>query len=252
MKRIILPPPLPETGTRFSPDPSQIHHLKNVRRVHDGEDLEILDGVGGLARGKVHILKGDLHIQVVEELEITRESPTKICLAMAIPSHRKTIDLLLPALVQLGVWQIRIVETKYGGRLKGSKEKILQRTQKIAGESLKQCGRLVIPHIVLGDGFEQTCTTMERELEKNLIFHPLHEDGESSGEDAQSGPLPGGLGIFVGPEGGFSPQEVEFARGKGFKICDLGPRVLRMETAVVGICFWAQTAFGDLGASISI
>lgn len=262
MKRIIVSSPLPPVGSRFSPDRQETHHLKNVRRVRHGERIEVLDGMGGLVLGAVHLKANTLQIEVLESVSARRESPLCVHLALAVPTHRKTLDQLLPAVVQLGVTRLWLVETRYSGRWAEGADKRIQRWNQIALEALKQSGRLVPPEILMSRDVDEVCAAMDGQLELNIIFHPdlpnpsqttdeaTPRCGRSTGSLPSGGAPPDGLGIMIGPEGGFTEAEVEAARSWGFWVSYLGPRMLRTETAVVGACFWAQAAFGDLGGGV--
>lgn len=241
MKRVLVRE-IPEVGTVFQPDTEEAHHLLRVRRIQSGETVEILDGRGGLSRGRVALAdKRILEIEVVEPLPDPRESTLRLELAVAVPVQISTFDALLPALVQLGIDRINLVATDYSGRLKKDPIRYFERLRIIALQALKQCGRTRCPDIEFAGDLGALCDRFSADNEANIVFHPGPRDA-----------LPevslSSLGLLVGPEGGFSDDEVALARSNRFRRCGLGPRILRTETAVVGACFWAQARFGDLMA----
>lgn len=112
-----------------------------------------------------------------------------------------------------------------------SLEKKVLRWQRIAEEAAKQSGRGIIPEIgVLEDLAQAIDTALKTDLP---LF--LYETGERvSLKDALSGA--GDLGscaLITGPEGGFEPFEAQLAQAAGLKLCAMGPRILRCETAPV-------------------
>lgn len=121
-----------------------------------------------------------------------------------------------------------------------------RRWQTIAHESLKQCGRSQIPRLEPATPFK-ALVAMTPGHDLNIIFH--------GGEVAKK-PLRRMTGsrdvrkvlALIGPEGGFTPDEVKMAVQGGFACISLGPRILKADTAVVAACAMLQYAFGDGGA----
>jgi len=234
----VLVDALPEPGGELTPGADECHHLLRVRRIKVDDHVELLDGRGGRAAATViGLTRRDVELRVDDNQSADRESALHLEIAVAIPSQLSSFDSLLPALVQLGVDQIYLVPTRYSGRIK--KESYLSRLQNIALQSLKQNGRLQIPAIERAPNWQQLCETMQAGNQHNIILHPSatpHQDPT----ETQS------LGLLIGPEGGFSEEEIELAVDHGMGVRALGPRILKLETAVVGACFWAQLAYGDL------
>ena len=262
MKRIWVEAIAPQ-GSWVDPDPQEMHHLIRVRRVSEGETVELIDGAGGLAQGLVHLLgKQRLRIKVTERLEQERESRLHLDLVLAIPSHAATIDLVLPGLVQLGVRRIFLTPTAYSGHLKKDRGKYLSRLRQIGIQALKQSGRLVLPTIHLDSAWDDLCGHMAQTNQVNILFHPRPGFSQNHGSPAHGSPAQGSpaqgspardlpaqpstMGIFIGPEGGFTEDEVSRAEGAGICVRGLGSRILKLETAAIGACFWAQKQFGDL------
>jgi len=238
MKRMLLTS-IPEVGVRVRPDSGESHHLLKVRRAKAGEILEVMDGKGGLARAQLLVEGREVALRIVERLEEVRESPLCLTLGLAIPSQASVFDTALPGLVQLGVNRIMLAPTDFGGRLKKGGDRYAERLHTICVQSLKQCGRTRIPEILFLSDWATLCQEMMGGNDGVVLFHPMKERVELKAK-------PVNLGMLIGPEGGFSPEEVDHARSQGIEIQGLGPRILKMETAMVGACFWAQRAYGDL------
>ena len=122
----------------------------------------------------------------------------------------------------------------------------LRRWQKIVQESFKQCGRSILPKISPPVSFEEVLALGQACTLKYIFW------------ENESRPLPQKLGmrppktgyriiIVLGPEGGFTRQEVEKAKGCSFEVIGLGPRILRAETATLAACTLMQYLYGDLG-----
>ncbi len=237
MKRILVDA-IPAVGSTFAPPEEERHHLQDVRRVREGGVLELLDGRGGLARATVVAVgRHSLSLEVTEHLNEQRESPLQLALVLAIPSQLSTVDDLLPGLVQLGLNRLTLVPTAWGGRLKKDGDKYLRRLQTIAANALKQCGSTRLPELDLIDSWQALLKRDRQHLE--LLFHPTD----------QKVTLPmqlGSVGLWIGPEGGFTPEEVAEAQAAGIQTRSLGPRILKLETAALATATWAQHQWGDL------
>lgn len=238
MKRVLLPT-IPAEGETIQPPEQERRHLQNVRRVSVGEQIEVLDGKGSLAIAEIcGLARNSLQLRILEHRKEERESPLHLELAVAIPSHLATFDDMLPSLVQLGVTQLYLVPTQWGGRLK--KAKYAQRLNTIAQQALKQCGRLQAPSLDFPTDWATLCEHMARVNPHNTVYHPNKPGGVPAQHEHR-------LGLLIGPEAGFTEVEVEQAMEHGMQVCGLGPRILKMETAAIGACYLAQFNNGDLG-----
>ena len=239
MKRVLVDQLAP-VGALLEPDSEECHHLIRVRRIKPGEMLEILDGHGGLALGEVTTVnRNQVVLRVTETLEARRESPLQLTVAAAIPSQLNTFDSVLPGLVQMGVTRFYLVPTAFGGRMKKSPERYVPRLETIIRQSLKQCGRTTAPSLTLLKDWPTLCTRLAEENEANVVFHPVEDKTEVATGCTR-------LSLLIGPEGGFSDEEVALAKEQGFVIRGLGPRILKMETALIACTSWAQSQYGDL------
>ena len=122
----------------------------------------------------------------------------------------------------------------------------LQRWQKIAQESFKQCGRSILPEISPPVSFEEVLA-LGQACTLKYIFWENESQVLLQKSDIRL-PKPGyRIIIVLGPEGGFTPQEIEKAKDRGFEVAGLGPRILRAETATLAACTLMQYLYGDLG-----
>ena len=221
---------------------SEHHHLTNVRRVVKDAGLEVLDGKGGLARANIlECSRKRTVLKITERLSEARESPLALHLGLALPHQKSTLEEMLPALVQLGVTHLHLVETKFSGRVKGAVGKFMDRLSHIGLQALKQCGRLHLPVLNQPDTFDRVAEALIALSDRAIIFHP--DPGGSPQKQALE--KVSRLAMLVGPEGGFEEDEWRQAVAMKWESMGLGPRVLRMETAAIGACFWAQSKYGD-------
>jgi 16S rRNA (uracil1498-N3)-methyltransferase len=204
----------------------ELHHAR-VLRLRDGEEVEVFDGRGAIAIARFD--DGVLH--VIDRVE-SRESPLAIDLAMAI-IHLDKFELVLQKATELGVRSIIPLVTERvelrPERYRGKAE----RWEKIVFEAVKQSGRGVIPRVEAPETFEDA---MRRE--NKILF-----DADASPTTAQ--PLTHAT-LLIGPEGGWSEDELALARAHDCTIERLGPRRLRAETAAIAACVLVAARWGDL------
>ncbi len=115
-----------------------------------------------------------------------------------------------------------------------------QRWQQIALAAAKQCGRSVAPAIATPVEF---AAVLDAPAAARILFA---EDGSGGDLAAVSAGSAGPLLAIVGAEGGFTAGELAAARAAGCHIVDLGPRILRADTAAVVVVALCQTRWGDL------
>jgi 16S rRNA (uracil1498-N3)-methyltransferase len=210
---------VPAIGATIAIRGEEFHHAVHVVRVRTGEPVEIFDGRGSAAAGTIESIASDhVVVQTIAPID-SREPGVDITLAMAIIQLDR-FELVLQKATELGVRTIVPIETerveirpeRYRGKM--------ERWQKIAFEATKQSGRAVIPTIEPPAQF------------RDVVARP----GTKILFDANAEPSPAGSGpltLFIGPEGGWSEQELALAREHGAAIQRLGPRRLRAETAAI-------------------
>lgn len=236
--------PLPRVGADLVLEAGESHHLAGVLRSEVGERIELIDGAGGLALAEITACrKKRVAVRILEKPVISRESPLHLELVLAIPHQLSTVDQLLPGLVQLGVDRIWLATCAYSGRIKKDGERYLARLHEIALQALKQSGRLVPPNIELAPNWDGLCRDLKNRLDRIILFHPGYPRMGAGMSPTENG---GSLALMIGAEGGFSRDEVATAAACGIQIHGLGPRILKLETAAIGACYWAQQQLGDL------
>lgn len=125
-----------------------------------------------------------------------------------------------------------------------------ERWQRMVREAAEQCGRSVLPEVLPGRDLDEALS-----VEADLRLLPWEEEGGLSLAAALRAARPALEGVerptvavFIGPEGGFSAEEVELARRAGAQVVTLGRRILRSETAGVVAAALVLYELGELGA----
>lgn len=195
-------------------------HIGRVLRMAPGDEVTVCDKEGTDYYCKIEkITKEDVTLSVIKSEACPAELDLKITLYQCIPKAGK-MDSIIQKATELGAFEIVPVLSE---RCVAKGEKA-ERWQKIAYEAAKQCKRGVIPKVRNTLTFSEA---IEELKEKELAFMPYEEarDGKITYSGEKS------AGFIIGPEGGFSPVEVKKASDAGIKICTLGKRILRTETA---------------------
>ena len=227
---------------------AEAHHLRDVLRLKPGDRLKLFDGTGYEYDAVIQALSASkAELVIAGKRRVTTESPLHLVVAQAFLKEKK-MDKILPPLCELGMTQWipffseRSVPCPDEKRLAGR----MERWEKIVRASFKQCGRSMLPKLTAPVSFGEMLK-LGQHCELKYIFWE-----EQSPANPQKGlgaphPVVSGIMIVLGPEGGFSRQEVEKANRCGFETAGLGPRILRAETATVAVCALAQYLFGDMG-----
>jgi len=229
------------------------HHIEHVLRLRAGEELELIDGVGGGWLGAiVETGMGTVRVRITGRLGPPAESSLNLSLALAF-SRADRMDLVLRQATEIGVNRFiafRSRRSQYGltGRPAGKR---LERWQRIAREAVCQCGRLNVPEMdILSDIRELLAKIEQWERSGNLLRILAFERGDGKGivDLHRAFPQCTEVMVAVGPEGGWSSEEAELLTRNGFHAVHLGPRILRLETAAAIVLSSVQLLWGDLGA----
>lgn len=167
------------------------------------------------------------------------ESPLKITLALGI-ARGERMDFALQKATELGVQEIvPLLTERTVVRLDSNRlEKRMAHWRGVVISACEQCGRNRLPEIHPPKPFaiwlRESCGGM-------ILFDP---EGKPLSELHPPGA--GALTLLIGPEGGLTPEEREGALKRGFQNTVLGPRILRVETAVVAGITAVQLLWGDL------
>ena len=225
---------------------SEARHMKNVLRLKPGDKIRVFDGEGVEYDASIHRFFSDrVEIKVTRKFPGTKESPVQIGVAQALLKEKK-MDRLLRHLCELGVtrWIPFISERSVPRPSEKRLSARSQRWNKIVQESCKQCQRSKLPEIIKILTFEDVLD-YGSSCDLQIVFYENESATLKSLMPQHSAPRD--ILLILGPEGGFSEQEIENARAAGCVIAGLGSRILRAETAAIAACTLTQFLYGDMG-----
>ena len=221
----------------------QAHYALTVLRLKPGHPLQVFDGQGQQAEAELQVIsKREAQIILGEISRPNTESPLNTLLLQGI-SRGERMDYSLQKAVELGVSAIQPVFTeRCEVKLDDSKaEKRRQQWQAIVISACEQSGRCVVPEVkpltTLDDWFKQNPQV------PGLVLDPY---AQHNLKDLPKPDFSQPLALLIGPEGGLSEQEVATAVSHKFTAIQLGPRILRTETAAPTILSILQAQWGDL------
>lgn len=233
----------PNDGERAVITGEDAKHISAVLRMKKGDLAVICDNGGNDFLCRITVSEKDFtELEVLEHRKNEAEADVNITLFQCLPKGDK-MDFIVQKATELGA--IRIVPTlskRCVSRpdLKSTAKKI-QRWQKIAEEAAKQSGRGKIPQISPLTDF----ATAAKEYGKKGLGILFYECGGESLNKLIYADIKE-IGIFVGSEGGFEPEEAELATSCGICAATLGKRILRCETAPVAALALLMNLTGNM------
>lgn len=211
-------------------------HILSVMRMSTGDEIVVCDGKNHDFLCRIaETGKGFLEAEIVERHLCETEAETEITLFQGLPKSDK-MEFIIQKCVEIGVKRIvpvsterAVVKIEKGGK----EEKKLERWRKIAEAAAKQSGRGIIPDISGVISFSEA--VKEASFLENAII-PYENEKETGIKDFIKKAKKGSVGIFIGPEGGLSENEIKTAVENGIVPVTLGKRILRTETAGMVAC----------------
>jgi 16S rRNA (uracil1498-N3)-methyltransferase len=231
MHRFYLPPESCEGDELFLTG-SEAHHALHVVRVRRGQSIVVLDGIGHELVCDVRQSDRDKIRLCVRERKTAAIPLCHITLLQAVPKG-KLFEAIIQKATELGV--VRIVpllsERVVVHLNKNEAVRKAAKWQSIAIEAIKQCGAAWLPHV-------ETPMTPHEFLGRKEHFDltlvgSLQPDAKHPREHLRQGSQSKSGAMWIGPEGDFTPTELEAIKGSGAHPITLGPLVLRTETAAV-------------------
>lgn len=219
---------------------ADVNHIKNVLRMRPGEEVAVSNGIDGKEyRCGILALEEDcvrLELRFIKEDGV--ELPAKIYLFQGLPKADK-MELIIQKAVELGAFQVIPVAMKRCV-VKLDEKKAdtkIKRWQGIAEAAAKQSKRGVIPTVAPVMSYAQA-VKMASEMDLKLVPYELAEGMEQTKQLIESVEPGQQIAIFIGPEGGFDPEEIRIATETGIQPITLGKRILRTETAGFTTIAW--------------
>lgn len=211
---------------------NDVNHIRNVLRKKIGDTIKLSTGTGLVYTSEIIMFTSDeISCTIIDCDGGNSELRTKITLFQGIPKKDK-MDLIIQKTVELGIFEIvPVLMDRTIVKLDSKKEyKRLERWQTISMNAAKQSGRLIVPQISPIVTFNQAIERA-RQLEYNLIPYENEKGMVKTRTSVEEAIKKNSIGIFIGPEGGISPHELELATSIGAVPISLGNRILRTETA---------------------
>ena len=207
----------------------EARHLARVRRVPVGAEVEVFDGRGGAALAEVvRVGRDEVDLQIGQGLEPGPAPPVALTLAVAIPKGDR-FDWLIEKATELGVERVVPLATERS--TVDPRAAKLDRLRRAVVESCKQCRRNSLMTIADPVAWDAWATAPAAPGVRRWLAHP---GGSSTW--ATDRPEPGArIIVAVGPEGGFSPRELDRALAAGWGPIHLTATILRIETAALAV-----------------
>lgn len=209
------------------------YHIARSLRMAEGDGVTLCDGRGTDYSCRLTRIRDDeCTVEILDTHPSESEPSAKITLFMAYPKGDK-LETVIQKAVELGAAEIIPFESSRCIKRPSAEKdgRRLTRLTRIAKEAAKQCGRGIIPEVLPTLRFREV---LARRGEFDAVLFAYEGEGTVSLRsvlEGMRGDTPRRLAVVVGSEGGFSPEEAKEARDAGFTPVNLGPRILRCETA---------------------
>ncbi|PIQ78039.1 hypothetical protein COV82_01965 [Candidatus Peregrinibacteria bacterium CG11_big_fil_rev_8_21_14_0_20_46_8] len=217
MQRFFLEPQNSGSDTVSIDDRETIEQMRRVLRMQPGAKFIALDNSGDEFVCELQEIGKVAHAKIVERRKNTAEPDVELTLYQALPKKIALFEMVLQKATEIGVAKFVPLITRRTERGELPKR---ERMQKILKEAAEQSERGKIPELSEPVEFEDV-------IKKDSIILAERSQGERL-ERAASGTK---IDLFVGPEGGFTQEELSLAQERGALFASLGPRILRTETA---------------------
>lgn len=214
----------------------ETHHLRDVLRLREGSLCLLVDGFGNEFVSCIeHFLaNGSVELKPLEPAFHSEKEFLELTVAQAIPQDRK-MDEIIEKAAELGIWElIPLLTERTVVRVSGDRvEKVLSRWERIAEQTIKQSRLRRVPKLGVLTAFKDLCQSAS-EFDQRFLLHPLAR-AKPICEVTQfvaKGRVPRIL-LAIGPEGGFSQNELDLAGSNGFEMLKMGSWILKTDTAFV-------------------
>lgn len=242
-----------QSGSELQLDESGANHVSKVLRLKEGSLIRVFDGKGHEFEATLVQVGKKTVVQLGSPLSNESESPLWVELLQVV-SRGNRMDFTLQKAVELGVSRIiPLTSERCGVKLDPERaQKKIESYQQLVISACEQCGRAVVPRVEMLQSFESMLegiksnapnlptTTPDGRKFINLILDPRAPHKIANLEPTLA------YRLLIGPEGGFSSEEVQQTYDAGFTGITLGPRILRTETTALVTLSILGAHFGDL------
>lgn len=233
MPRFFLPPAVfqgTSAGDTVTITGDDARHISLALRMRVGDAITICDGAGVEYDGTlVSLTPTVVEVEISAPRTSTCEMPVRVTLYQGLAKGDK-MDTIIQKAVELGVARVVPVTTaRCIMKMGDNADKKIARWQKIANEAAGQCGRGILPEVAVPVTFKDALAAAAKDELSLFCYEELGKTEPLSALLPETSPMT--LSFFIGPEGGFSPEEAAAAMEADVRLCGLGPRILRTETA---------------------
>ncbi|MBN1866759.1 16S rRNA (uracil(1498)-N(3))-methyltransferase [Candidatus Sumerlaeota bacterium] len=214
--------------------PDEAHHAARVLRLKTDDAVRLFDGEGFFYEGRIaRADKRGVEVEIRSAAESQAEARRRVALIVGVLKGRK-IDFLVQKSVELGVAEILLFPAersvaKRGAAIEG--EATDERIDRIVVSACKQCGRATLMPVRFFARLEDALDAVPAGATR-YVFWEATAHSRAEQKSGFAAPDDGACAL-IGPEGGFTPEEIEAVRAAGFETRSLGPRILRAETAAL-------------------
>lgn len=245
MRRLVVPDLILSKGQAQLPREA-VRHIQ-VLRLDAGDELLILDGQGNRAQATIlAVTKTDVTVQLSDPDQEQLDELPPLGLIQGLAKGQSKMDEIIRRATEIGVnWICPVICSRSVPRLSDDrKKKRAERWQKIVREASRQCKRPRLAHLYPPISFAESLELHDKRSLGIIMWED--ESTQSLSNVLGSSDFEHGITLIIGPEGGFSSEEVELARSRGFHSASMGSLVLRTETAAIAACSIAQYCLGAL------
>lgn len=224
-------------------DAADAHHLTRVLRMAVGDEVRVFDGRGREWLAHLAVAsRSSASLNIIHEATPAPEPHVRVTLAIGLLKGEQ-MDAVVRDATMLGVFSIVPITTKHVAVPSGARKSAtaIERWRRVAIASAKQCGRAVVPNVGAVTPFAEMLTSAPG-VPSFMCVEPALAIQDAAG--VKAGHRPVAAMVFVGPEGGWSADEVEQGRAAGATLVHLGPRTLRAETVPTVVLTALWTAWG--------
>jgi len=212
-----------------------VRHISKVLRLEKGDSIMLCDGEGNDYLAEITEMDKHFIRTAIRETGPSKGEPDiEAVLYQSIPKAAK-MELIIQKCTEMGIKRIVPVFTaRTIVKLESDKDerKKLERWAKIAEEAAKQSSRGIIPAVDMPVSLAHALADAEK---LDMVIVPYELEGSISIKEALQRKRAGSIGFFIGPEGGFEPEEIIKAKNAGAVTVTLGSRILRTETAGLAV-----------------
>lgn len=220
-------PPSSVRGSHIVLPEEEAHHAARVLRKQPGDEIVVVDGEGGWHRVRLmQVDRQGVGGTIVETRREVGEPAYRLTVGLGLLKNRNRFETFLEKAVELGVGCIVPLRTA-----RTEKESLReQRAENILVAAMKQSGRSRLTELAEPQSLD---AFLEAEAPGRLLVCHERAEGSPTLLEALAEGMPERLAVLVGPEGGFTGDEVESVLAAGGEVVSLGPRRLRAETAAL-------------------